>query len=77
MGGVWRKQEHLALPNRNVAESFVFFDNFEEHRATILIEPFGGLVNMIVGSSIGPAHNLERVSCCRYLASKAALGRPP
>lgn len=73
MGRVWREQEHFALPNRNIAESIVVLDNFEEHRATILVKPFGGLVDMIVGPSVGSAHNLEDVSSYLYSASNAAL----
>ena len=33
--------------------------DFKEHRATVLVEPFGGLIDMIVRSGIRPTNNLD------------------
>lgn len=57
MGDIWRKQKHLALANGEITER-ALIDNPEKHRATILVEPFRGLVDMIVGPSVGSANDL-------------------
>lgn len=57
MGDFWRKQKHLALANGEITER-ALIDNPEKHRATILVEPFGSLVDMIVGPSVGSANDL-------------------
>jgi len=58
---VWREQEHLAFGDDDVAEG-AFVDDFEEHGATVLVEPFGGFVDVVVGSGVGTAYYLLGLS---------------
>lgn len=41
------EQEHLPFADRDVSE-IAFVDDFEEHRSFVLVEPFGGLVDVVV-----------------------------
>lgn len=59
MGDIWRKKKHLALADGEITKR-ALIDNPEQHRATILVEPFGGLVDMIVGPSVGSANDLVK-----------------
>ena len=59
-GIVWRvgwEKEHAAFGDENIFE-FAAVDDFEEHCASILVEPFGGGVDVVVCSGIGTADNL-------------------
>jgi len=53
---VGREEKHLALPDRNVAEggrsgSLVYY--FQQHRASVLVEPFGCGVDVVVSARVG------------------------
>ena len=52
----WEK-EHAAFGDEDVFE-FAAVDDFEEHCASVLVEPFGGGVYVVVCSSIGTADDL-------------------
>lgn len=41
---------------------FVVVDDFEHHGAFVLVEPFGGFVDVVVGSGIGSSYYLLGVS---------------
>jgi hypothetical protein len=58
---VWGQQEHLAFANREVPE-FAFINDFEEHGAAVLVEPFCRFIDVIVCSGIWAADNLLPVS---------------
>lgn len=51
---VGREQEHVALVDVNVAE-LVVVNDLEQHGAFVLVEPFSGLVDVVVGALVGPA----------------------
>ena len=55
--GVARQQEHVALADDDVAELAVV-DHLEEHGALVLVEPFGRLVNVVVGAGVGATDDL-------------------
>lgn len=57
VGGVGRKEEHVALADDDVLEGVVVggVDDLEEHGAAVLVEPFGGLVDVVVGAGVGAA----------------------
>ncbi len=46
--------------NDDVPEGAVV-DDFEEHCAAVLVEPFGGCVDVVVCSGVGAADNLRKV----------------
>lgn len=35
----------------------VVVDNFEQHRAFVLVEPFGGLINVVIGAFVRAAND--------------------
>ena len=47
MRGIRGQQEHLPFADRDVSE-VAFVNDFEEHRSFVLVEPFGGLVDVVV-----------------------------
>lgn len=66
-GVVWRvggQKEHFALADGNVAEDGVgargVVDDFEQHAATVLVEPFRGRVNVVVCAGVWAADDLLR-----------------
>lgn len=59
MRGVSREEEHVAFVDDDIAE-YAIVDNLEHHGAFVLVEPFGCLVDVIVGSGIGSADNHDR-----------------
>lgn len=61
VGGVGGQQEHVALADDDVAELAVV-DDFEHHGALVLVEPLWRLVDVVVGSGVGPADDLDCVS---------------
>lgn len=61
MWDVWGEEEHGAFGDGEGARDVVF-DDFEEEGAAVLVEPFGGAVNVVVCAGIGAADNLSRVS---------------
>ena len=54
---VWGKQEHIAFGDYYIFE-FAVVNDFKDHGAAILVEPFGGLIYMVVGSGIRPTYYL-------------------
>lgn len=56
MGRVRGKQENFSLPNGNVKEGVIDNDS-QQHAAFILIEPFLGLVDMIIRSFVWPSYS--------------------
>lgn len=56
------QKEHFALADGNVAEGGVgaggVVADFEQHAATVLVEPFRGRVNMVVCAGVGAADDL-------------------
>ena len=62
MWSIGGQEEHLALADRHVAEDGVgtggVLDDFEEHAAAVLVEPFRGWVDMVVCARIGAADDL-------------------
>lgn len=61
MGCVGREEEHAAFVDGDVAvDGFGGggFDDFEEHRAFVLVEEFGGGVDMVVCAGVGAADDL-------------------
>lgn len=59
---VWRQQEHVALADDDVAEGGAV-DDFEHHGAAVLVEPFGGFVDVVVGAGVGAADDLGGRVC--------------
>lgn len=65
--GVMRRvrgqEEHVALVDVDVAEGAVGVDDLEEHAALVLVEPFRGLVDVVVCAGVGTAddHDGEAV----------------
>ena len=57
MRRVGGQEEHLAFADRDVAVG-AGVDDFEEHAAAVLVEPFGGLVDVVVCSGVGAADDL-------------------
>lgn len=55
---VARKQEHVALADDDVFEVAVV-DDLEHHGATMLVEPLGRGVDVVVCSGVGTAYNLR------------------
>jgi hypothetical protein len=55
---VWGQEEHFAFGDYYVAEG-AFVDYFEHHGAAVLVEPFGGFVDVVVGAGVGTAYDLE------------------
>jgi hypothetical protein len=57
--GVRRQQEHVALVDEDVAVLFPGrvrrVDDFQEHAAFVLVEPFGGFVDVVVCAGVGAA----------------------
>lgn len=63
-GVVWRvggKEEHFAFADWDVAVG-AGVDDSEEHAAAVLVEPFGGLVDVVVCSGVGAADDLDRLA---------------
>ncbi len=60
MRGVGRKQEHAAFGDEYVFEGFRGggIDDFQEHGALVLVEPFWGRVDMVIGAGVGPPYDL-------------------
>ena len=61
MGGIGRKEKHLAFANWNITEGWGGFGviDFQKHRTAVLVEPFGGGVDMVVCAGVGAANDLE------------------
>jgi hypothetical protein len=57
MRRVWWEEEHLAFADCDVSE-FAVVDNFEEHGAAVLVEPFRGFVDVVVCSGVWASYNL-------------------
>lgn len=57
-----RQKEELALVDVDVDEGVVLH-GFEQHAAAVLVEEFGGAVDVVVGAGVGAAddHDGERV----------------
>lgn len=55
------EEKHVALANDDVAEDTIV-DDLEHHGALVLIEPLGGLVDVVVGTGVGAADNLDKES---------------
>ena len=55
--GIGREEKHLAFPDRDVAV-LGLVDHFEEHGAAVLVEPFGGRVDVVVCAGVGAADDL-------------------
>lgn len=56
---VGRQEEHVALVDVDVPEVPVV-DDFEQHAAPVLVEPFGRLVDVVVCSRVRAADDLGR-----------------
>ena len=54
MGRVGREEEHVALVDADVAK-LAIIDDLEEHAALVLVEPFGGLVDVVICAGVGTA----------------------
>lgn len=54
---IWGQEEHLAFGDYDVAEG-TGVDDFQEHGAPVLVEPFGGFVDVVVGAGVGTAYDL-------------------
>lgn len=52
------QQEHVALADDDVAEGRAV-DDLEDHGAAVLVEPFGGLVDVVVGAGVGATDDLQ------------------
>lgn len=63
-GVVWRvgwQKEHFALADGNVAEDGLgAVDDFEQHAATVLVEPFWGRVDVVVCAGVWAPDDLLR-----------------
>ena len=59
---IGRKEKHLTFTDGDVAVRWrgVFVDDFEEHGAAVLVEPFCGGVDVVVCSGIRTADNHDR-----------------
>lgn len=53
---VCREKKHVAFPNDDIPKRAIV-DNLEYHGASVLIEPFRGLVDVVVGSGVRAADN--------------------
>lgn len=56
MGSIGGEEEHVALVDMDVAELTIVND-LEEHAAFVLIEPFGGLIDVVVCAGVGAAND--------------------
>jgi len=56
VGRVGRQKEHGAFVDDDVAEVGLV-DYFEQHGAAVLVEPFGGFVDVVVGAGVGAAYD--------------------
>ena len=62
MRDVGREEEHFALVDGEVAVGGRVFGHVyyaEEHGAFVLVEPFCGAVDVVVGAGVGAADDLE------------------
>ena len=68
MGSVGGKEEHAAFVDGDVEEGGRWggrgrggglVDDFQQHAAPVLVEPFGGGVYVVVGAGVGAADDLE------------------
>jgi len=50
-----RQEKDFAFVDVDVAEGAVWGDGFEEHATAVLVEEFGGAVDVVVCSCVGPA----------------------
>ncbi|CAG9971095.1 unnamed protein product [Clonostachys byssicola] len=57
VGGVAREEEHVALPDDDIPELAVV-DDLEHHGPLVLIEPLGGLVDVVICTGVGSADDL-------------------
>lgn len=57
-GGGTRKKKHIALIDPDVFE-LVMIDDFQKHRALVLVEPLGRLIDMVVVTSVWTTDNLS------------------
>lgn len=60
VGRVGRQQEHLAFADDDVSE-LALVDNFQSHGALILVEPFSGLVDVVIGARVRTSYYLPDV----------------
>ena len=58
VGCVAGEEKHVALADDDVAE-LALIDDLEHHGALVLVEPLGGLVDVVVGPGVGAADDLE------------------
>lgn len=59
VGCIGRQQEHVALADDDVAEAAVGVNNLEHHGTLVLVEPFGRLVDVVVGAGVGATDDLQ------------------
>lgn len=63
-----RKEKHIPFVNDDVFELVIgWVDDFEEHGAPVLVEPFGGCVDVVVGAGVGTAYYLFVHFCQLWL----------
>lgn len=58
--GVGRQKEHFAFADGDVPKGAIVLDYLQQHRAAVLVKPFGRFVDVVVGSSVGAPHDLFR-----------------
>lgn len=54
---IGRQQEHIPLVDVYVAEC-ALVDRLEQHGALVLVEPLGGLIDVVICACVWAAHNL-------------------
>lgn len=69
---VCREIEHTTLRDDNVAKR-ALVDDFEDHSTTVLVEPLGCAVDVIVGPSIRASNNLRLISWAAKMAGEEGL----
>ena len=58
VGGIGRQEEHLPFANGYIPMLSIV-DDFQEHRALVLVEPFGSGIDVIVCAGIWAANDLN------------------
>ena len=58
MRGIGRQEEHLAFADGYVS-MFSLVNDLQEHRALVLVEPFGSGIDMIVCAGVWAANDLN------------------
>lgn len=64
------QEEHFALADVDVAE-LALVDDFQEHGAFVLVEPFGRFVDVVVCSRVGSANDLLRAWFVSYIKQRS------